>query len=318
MSKKQSILFIIPVLLIAILLGPTVDTSFTPKIYSIEDPEKYIQEEESKIQNLRENTNKLILWNNPELKNQTDYSIIFLHGYSASRMELHPIPENLAKNLGANIFLTRMSGHGAGVDDLGYARVNDWLNDAREAIAIGKILGKRVLFIGNSTGATLGNWLMGQKEGESIYTYIFISPNFHPKDPFSDLALLPWGNLLVRLTLGEYREWKPKNAEIAKYWNYKTPYKAILNLMGLVKVAEKVDVSQVRTPLLIIYSPEDRVISAKEVERKFEIFGSNTKKLVPFTESEDSDQHILGGNIVSPSTNNKLNDIILSFLYSIQ
>ena len=86
---------------------------------------------------------------------KTPYSVVYLHGFSATRQETAPLAECVADSLGANLFETRLAGHGREREPLADVRAEDWLHDAAEALAIAARLGERVIVIGTSTGATL-------------------------------------------------------------------------------------------------------------------------------------------------------------------
>ena len=141
-------------------LGPrvTVDETIQP-LQLPKNLDQYLDQSESSFNNIREGLNKEILWNDPEKKQQTELSVVYLHGFSASRLEISPVPENMSLALGANLFMTRLSGHGRTGKDLGESSANEWLQDALEALEIGKRIGKRVVLMGTSTGGTLVLWL---------------------------------------------------------------------------------------------------------------------------------------------------------------
>ncbi|UCD68174.1 MAG: hypothetical protein JSW48_15555 [Betaproteobacteria bacterium] len=119
------------------------------------DIDAYVTETESRFADLREGTEKLIIRHPTAKGRKTPLAVVYLHAFSASRQELSPVPEQLAKRLGANLLLTRLSGHGSPGDALGYVTVEDWLTDAVEASQIGRALGDRVLLMGTSTEGTL-------------------------------------------------------------------------------------------------------------------------------------------------------------------
>ena len=83
--------------------------------------------------------------------------------------------------MNANIFYTRLTGHGRSNAAMAEATVNDWANDAVEALEIGKQLGERVMIVGTSTGATLAAWLATYDQSNDILAHVWISPNFGPK-----------------------------------------------------------------------------------------------------------------------------------------
>ena len=59
-------------------INETVDLNELP-----EDLDRYLDESESRFPNIREGLKKEILWIDPEKKQQTELSIVYLHGFSA-------------------------------------------------------------------------------------------------------------------------------------------------------------------------------------------------------------------------------------------
>src|SRR3990167_6477878 len=118
--------------------------------------ETYIAKREAAIPGLRPRVEKTIVWADPHRRRRTPYALVYIHGFSASRQETAPLADTVAAELGANLFYTRLAGHGVDdVDAFASVTADDWKNDAREALAIGALLGEKVILVGNSTGATL-------------------------------------------------------------------------------------------------------------------------------------------------------------------
>lgn len=309
------VLSVLAILVVVALLGPRV--KIDEKVGDIkvpQDVDAFVKKQEARFSDIRPGTDKRIVWANKAKKQQTPVSIVFLHGFSASRQELVPLCDWLARDLGANLFYTRLRGHGRTGKALSQVSVNDWLYDGVEALQIGARLGQRVILVASSTGATLATWLMQRPEARSVGALVFTSPNFAPKDPNARMLLWPWGATIVRLILGKERSWKPKNALQAKYWTWRYPSHTLLPMMGLVSLAKKVDLDAVKTPLFIAYSPKDEVISPKAVKDAFGRFGSPNKKLHAVSEIPGEGNHIIAGNIVSPKRTKLLYKRILSFL----
>ena len=61
----------------------------------------------------------------------------------------------LGKELNANIFFTRLRGHGLDGEALAEATFDDWMIDTNEAIDIGNAIGDKLILIGCSTGCSL-------------------------------------------------------------------------------------------------------------------------------------------------------------------
>ena len=66
--------------------------------------------------------------------------------------EIRPVPDEVAKNLGANLFFQRMKGHARPGAEMAKVYPNDFVLDFAEAMAIGRRLGKQVIVIGVSNG----------------------------------------------------------------------------------------------------------------------------------------------------------------------
>jgi hypothetical protein len=83
---------------------------------------------ESAVPHLRPGTAKRVVWHGAAGQ-RTPWSVVHLHGFSASRLETAPLAEQVAARLGANLFETRLSGHGQDAPALGQATSQDWLAD---------------------------------------------------------------------------------------------------------------------------------------------------------------------------------------------
>ena len=92
--------------------------------------DQLIESRENEIQNIRLDTEKKIIWANKNNR-KTKTSLVFIHGFSATRFELSPVIEILGKELQANIFFTRLKGHGQDGKALGEATFDDWMIDIR-------------------------------------------------------------------------------------------------------------------------------------------------------------------------------------------
>ena len=108
----------------------------------------------------------------------------------------------------------------------------------------------------------------------------------------------------------------PENKGHEQYWLTRYPVAALLPMMGMARLVRGLDLSKIRVPCLVIYSPRDQVIHIPSLEQAFNRMGCAQKQLVPFTGSADPGQHILAGDIFSPGTSRALSDLIVSFIRS--
>ena len=142
MSLEWLAILLVFALLLLWFLGPRIIIDETVQSVQLpKDLNHYLNQSESRFSNIREELNKEILWANSE--KQTEYSIVNLHGFSASRQEISPVMEKVADALGANLFFTRFSGHGQTTEALSQSTPKEWFQDATEALEIGKLLGEK-------------------------------------------------------------------------------------------------------------------------------------------------------------------------------
>ena len=248
-------------------------------------------------------------------KSQTEFAIVYFHGFSATRQETAPLSDSLAARLGANLFYTRLVGHGRSDDHMGDASINNWLNDAVEALTIGRKLGEKIIIIGMSTGATLATWLAGYDRSKYIYCYVFLSPNFGPNDAKAEVLTWPWATYFARPILGETRTWTARNELQERYWHTSYPTTALFPMMGLVHLAFETDLSQMDTPFLFLFSKEDTVVNPELTEQVYKKIGSSYKQKHYMDASGDGDSHhLFAGNIVAPQNNEKVLEIMMTFL----
>jgi hypothetical protein len=95
------------------MIGPRVkfNTIDFSKITNIEFPissiDSAIVESESEIALIKAGNEAQIIWAD-SLGHKTAYSIVYIHGFSASHKEGDPIHRNIAKRYGANLYLSRL------------------------------------------------------------------------------------------------------------------------------------------------------------------------------------------------------------------
>ena len=147
------------------LLGPRPDFEDRWIEPSLEaDLDAYLSGSEAGVSDLRPGDGKVIEWIDPSSPSVSPLSLVYLHGFSADRHEVDPLVGDLARELGANVFFTRLRGHGRDGAAMGEVSVEDWLDDVAEAVRIGSYIGERVVLVGTSTGGTLALWAAARDE----------------------------------------------------------------------------------------------------------------------------------------------------------
>jgi len=312
---------VVAVLVFVFLAGPRtkIDLKIKPINLpaNLADLDQYLADSESKYSDIVPGTEKTIVWANSE-KTKTPLSIIYLHGYSATRQETVPLSDEIATELGSNLFYTRLSGHGRSGAAMDEPTINDWLNDTMEAFEIGKRLGDKVIVLGVSTGGPLAAWLAEQPNTDEALAYVLMSPNFAPRDSNAEILTLPWAKQFSPLILGPEYSWTPQNEGHAKYWTHNYPSTALVTMMGLVKFVRDSDLQSIKKPVLVIYSPNDQVVNSQAVERRYAQIGSDIKEIHPIADTGNPENHVLAGDILAPKSTEVVKNLILDFISRLQ
>ncbi|MHC4390788.1 MAG: alpha/beta hydrolase [Planctomycetota bacterium] len=278
------------------------------------DLDAFLAEREQGLGDVRPQCEARIVWADGQIGRRTSVSVVSLHGFSATRQEAAPLLELVAQSLGANLFESRLRGHGRTGAALGKARAEEWLEDGVEALAVGRKLGEQVIVVGVSTGGTLGTWLVANGHAEDVAALLLISPNFGPRDPKARLLTGPWGRQLANLFTGGERGFEPINERQAAYWTTRYPTDALVEMQALVDLAVASDLTAVTTPLLLVHAPNDRVVDPAPMQERFAAAASTTKKHVVFEESADPSHHVLAGDVLSPASTEELKSVLLEFV----
>lgn len=247
-------------------------------------------------------------------RQRTQYSVVYLHGFSATRQETAPLAEIVATALGANLFETRLSGHGHARDALAAVTAEDWLLDAAEALAVASRLGDRIIVIGTSTGATLAAAMLGDPAMNAVDTLVMLSPNFEPRDAGAAWLTRPAGPLLARLVVGGTRSWQPHNELQARYWSTTYPTAAAVEMMRLVDLANRQLPADISQRLLVFYSPQDEVVSPTAALAVIGQTVAPQKAAIEIRDPGDPSHHVLAGDVLSGAATQKLADDIVEFI----
>lgn len=266
------------------------------------DLDIYLAEREALVEGIRPGLAKQIVWADPAKREQTDIAIVYIHGFSASPGEVRPLPDLVAKDLGANLFFTRLTGHAASSEAMGTMTVNGVVNDLAEAIAIGERLGNRVVIMATSSGAALSSWGLTQPQfKDRVAAAVFLSPNYGVLAFGSSLLTKPGARELAHLLLGSTRSFTPRNELNAKYWTTSYPVEALLPMAEVVRLAVEAPVEAATTPVLFLVSPRDQVVDPAITRNVAARWGA-THRLVEVDGVKDPSQHVLAGDAMSPST----------------
>jgi pimeloyl-ACP methyl ester carboxylesterase len=279
------LLGIIIVLAIIYFLGPHPATP----VYSMAMPvvpsnadslEAYIKNNEAQHK-LKPDNEARIVWANDSLKNVTDYAIVYLHGFSASQEEGAPIHTNIAKEFGCNLYLSRLAEHGIDtVENMINLTPEKYWESAKQALAIGKQLGKKVILMSCSTGGTNALQLAAAFP-DDIAGSILMSPNIAINNDKAWILNQPWGLQIARqVNHGNYIVADDTTALYKQYWYARYPLEATVQLQELLATTMTPETfAKVKQPVLLLYYykdavHQDSVVSVPAMLKMFDELGT--------------------------------------------
>lgn len=214
--------------------------------------EKYVAANEGQHK-IKPGNEAQIIWND-STKQKTEYAIVYLHGFSASKMEGEPTHKRLARTFGCNVYLSRLSDHGIDTTEalLLFTADRFW-ESAKQALAIGKQLGEKVILLSTSSGGTAALKLAADYP-EDVFALINMSPNIALRNGAAFLLNDPWGLQIARTVKGGKYNITDASEENAKYWNKKYRLEALTQLEEFVEeTMTKSTFEKVKQPSLTLY-----------------------------------------------------------------
>lgn len=287
-------------------------TAFPPDLPA-DQIDGWLTAREGQFGDLTPGAEKTVIWAG-EAGARTPISIVYLHGFSATRAELEPVPQIVARAMGANLFLTRLAGHGRPGAALAEVSLTDWALDLDEAVGLGRRLGTRVVLIGTSTGGSLAALAaLDPALARDLAGVVLISPNFGLQSRSAWLLDLPYGRRFLPALIGAERGFTPQNPDHARYWTTRYPSEALFTLRALQRQAADADYSAARVPLLVLMAQGDQVVDPDATRRVAAAWGAPAR-IVLIEGADDPLQHVIAGRILSPATTDTAAHVIASWI----
>lgn len=292
--------------------------SAAAEVPGIDQLDAWLEARERATGDVRPGAEAGVVWHGGE-RRRTSLSLVYLHGFSASRMETHPLSERVAQALGANLFHSRLSGHGRTPEAMGEARVEHWHEDAERALAIGRRIGERVVLVGTSTGGTLAT-LLAAGADPALAAMVLLAPNFGPVDPRAGLLAWPGARLWVPWIVGRQRVVEPENEGHRQHWTTTYPSTALIPMMQLVRQVRRAPLERIRIPVLAFWCDADEVVDARRTPPTLaRMTGARVEsERVPAEDAgvPNPSRHLIAGDIFAPEATGPLAGRMLEFLRS--
>ena len=273
-----------------------------PAVASIDALDSYITAMEAPHK-IKPNNQAKIIWADSS-KSQTEYALVYLHGFSASQMEGDPVHQNIAKQFNCNLYLARLAEHGIDTtEDLMNLTADQYWESAKLAYAIGKQIGKKVILMSTSTGGTLALQLASVYP--EIAGLILYSPNIEVFNPSAPLLDNPWGLQIGRAVLkSNYVDIKYKDSAYPKYWNSHYRIEAVVALQNLLEATmTEATFKKIHQPTLALYyykdeAHQDNVVKVKAIQKMMQQIATpaNLKMEIAIP---NAGNHVIASPIVS-------------------
>ncbi len=276
----------------------------------------YFESIESAFDDITAGVEKRVVWQDGFKEQRTPFSILYIHGFSATSEEIRHVPDRVADALGANLVYTRLQGHGRDGDAMAEATVEGWMNDVAEGLAAARAVGDQVIVMSTSTGGTLSAAVaLDPAMSENVAAMIFVSPNFQIQAAGRQLLTWPAAREWLPYLIGDTRAWEPYNEDHGRFWTTSYPTVAVLPMAAIVKAAVAEDYSDVNIPALFWFSMNDTVVVPEATHGFAAAWGGpTTVQNVTMGPSDDPDSHVIAGDIMSPDQTDSTVDGMLTWL----
>ncbi len=273
---------------------------------SLAELEASIRASEAAEPGIKPNCEAKIVWADTAKKAKTPIALLYLHGFGASREEGAPLPEDLARRFGCNLYLARMDEHGVeeGEGNLCELTADSYVESAERALAIAQQLGDSVVILGTSGGGGLGIFLCSRHpEVKGLVTW---SPAVRVFRKSASLLTGPWAMQLARWVTGkDHNDWPYRKPEQqAPYWTNHQCWEGVVQFTMFLKHAMTPKTfAAVRCPVFVGYyyeneEKQDKSVSVAAMKEMLAQLGTPAahRREVNFPNAHD---HVIGSQILS-------------------
>jgi esterase/lipase len=283
---------------------------------SIGNIDKFVEDKDAGLQ-LKPDNESRIIWANESKKERTNYSLLYLHGFSASWYEGYPANVKFAEKFGCNLYIPRLASHGIITEDALFDMTPDRLwESAKEALMVARSLGKKVIIMSTSTGGTLGLKLAADFP-EYVDGLILYSPNIRINNSAAFLLSKPWGLQIGRKSNGGKHRITNEdfNSKDCQYWDCKYRMEAIVYLQQLVdETMRKETYKNITAPVFLGYyykdeNNQDETVKVSAMLKMYKQLGTSPDRKVKMAFPE-AGGHVIACELTSGCVNEVIEESI--------
>ncbi|WP_405606727.1 glycerophosphodiester phosphodiesterase family protein [Polaribacter sp. Asnod1-A03] len=278
--------------------------------------ESIVNTKENSNKNIKPNNQAKIIWADNYKQKQTDIAFVYLHGFGASSREGEPIMSQLSKKYNANVYMSRLKEHGISRDD-SFSKLTpeNYIETAKEALSIGKIIGKKIILVSTSTGGSL-SLKLASEDSSDILGLVMYSPFIDLINPAFKAITTPQGKAgFIQMNKGSEIMKQERPEEEAKYWStiyHIDGYEALINMVT--KNMNSTTFSKVKIPAFVGYyykneKEQDQVVSVPAILKMFDALATPADKKVKVAFPE-AGNHVIACDLRSNDWQNVYNQTI--------
>ncbi|WP_237588266.1 glycerophosphodiester phosphodiesterase family protein [Polaribacter sargassicola] len=267
--------------------------------------ESIVNTKENSNKNIKPNNEAKIIWAEGFKQKQSDIAFVYLHGFGASSREGEPVMSQLSKKYNANVYMSRLKEHGINRDD-SFSKLTpeNYIETAKEALSIGKIIGKKIILVSTSTGGTL-SLKLASEDSSDILGLVMYSPFIDLTNPAFKAIVTPQGKAgFIQMNNGSEIMKQERPEEEAKFWStiyHIDGYEALIKMVT--KNMNPTTFSKVKVPAFVGYyykneKEQDKVVSVPAILKMFDALGTPDDKKVKVAFPE-AGNHVIACDIRS-------------------
>ena len=162
----------------------------------------------------------------------------------------------------------------------------------------------------------VAHWWHLQANGvfsEKLFSTVFFAPVFYTRSNGTAFDMAP-STLLGAFVGGEMRTSTPRTGLHARYWTTSYPTVSLIPMMQLINMVDDAELGTGTVPALFYFSPDDKVVDPQKTEN-FIVRWRGPKEIVRVNgnDSEDEMNHLITGQVVSPSQIKRAADTVINW-----
>ncbi len=265
-----------------------------------------------------------IIWQQDKKHEQTEYAIVYLHGFRASHPEGDPVHKKIADRLGAHLYLSRLEEHGVrSPNPLRNLTEQKLIDSARFAFAMGRKIGRKVILMGTSTGGSLALFLAATSPFRAdINSLVLYSPLIRFYGIKQKLLQWPLSRKMLNIILGRSYSIEESAATEAeeRIWNTSYALQGALELGKFVgHYMRSPTYKKIQCPVFSGYyyknrQLQDKVVSVKAIQIMMQKLGTPLKyrTSVAFPHAQT---HVICSSLLSQSVSSVIKETFCFLKY---